>query len=815
MEDLKQKFAIAAITASVAFNTMANDVEAAPEANPDSPNITEIMEELGYAEGEGLTEEELNFEMPSIEHDDLIEQLNNISDSSDASNFLSHVTSNSTYSDLYKQAGNGAEALDQFLTDTQTSPYVAIPLLIGIHREDVLTMKYIEVLERHGMDMKLADDFVMARSNGSNHLHDLIEDEIRDSLSDPKIMIQASQNGDAEYSNLPTALKERIDSNMSAYNYLRSSVTGEESQTVTADIAPLNEEYNFTLTPEMFQKALYEVIDYSYEAPLLNRERGYMDIQQQIEAKYDGVTFEGGIQYEYAQGLNLPEQNTDFTLVVVEPSDDDHSDVTHRYAEGLATQISPDGEGAHDVVFLGTDDDFDETFTGLQVAAYSNNSVILSKSYGYAPSEFFVTDGYTAEADIEHMLNYSFHENNQTIQFIAVGNSYTGHSTAWSDDRDEVVDSQIQAASLAIPEAHAQRSVVIGAAHIQGDTNYMSSYTSVGAEFLMETPDFYDAGAKGTSFSTPTAAAYYHQIAESYADVLTHEEIMMAALYSTETNVHNVTLENAISIDEKEYESDDYSYDPDTMDYEDTVYENEKQFGEEQIQNFEMTIFRTNAAGVPFNERAGAGLLNVHKWQENLDQLKAIKSTFEHDSDYITQKMQIKGTEEAPDEDSMFNHKYTVTIDADMTLDKQTLYLDQVGLNNVRVTTPSGMKSDFLGTMSGYVSTRGFAGEDLQAGDEIIIETSLPLGEHTEFTLRGFEDGNPVQAFREHKIAEGQTLQASTVYEGDEIYAPYTQNDTQIGTYAENAQYKMAALIQNEEPAAEESSQGFKPPLPN
>ena len=823
MGSLKQKFAIASITASVSFNALASDTEyPPPEHDPNSPIVSqeESIEMVDFADL-GLTDEELNFEMPTVEHSDLTNQLKGITDADSAINISTLIETNHLYYDLKEAASKGPEALDEYLSETQTSPYVALPLFDYGEIQDIYTMEFIEVLEQHGMDMELADKFFHVSSHGLEHIHDLIHASVQNTLSDPRIMIHASQNGDAEYSNLPKSLKEQIDSSLEAYNYMHAKITGNESQIVISDIAQLDQSYSSCLSPELIQSALYRAVDLSYESPLQGRERRELDIEERIEANYKGVDFDEGIHYEYAQGLQLPEQNANYTLIVAEPKDSEHSDVTHSYAENLAIQISPDGEGSEDVVFIATDQNYAETEASLSIAAYSSDNIVLSKSYGPAPyAHAYVYDHqFTVNANMNQIMQYNFHENNNTIQFIAAGNYYGEHSIAWSEEYGEIVHSQTMGTSTALPEGHAQRSVIIGAAHIENNTAYMSSYTSSGAEFLMETPDFYGSQAKGTSFSTPTAAGYYHQIAESYADVLTHEEIMMTALYSTETNIYNVTMENAKSLDLKakseadngfDDDEDDYDY-MDDMSYENKLFRNEKKMSESEIQNFEKTIFRTNAAGIPYNERAGAGLLNVEQWQKNLDTLKAIKQTFEHESEYLTEKIQIKGTENAASEDSMFKYKYTITAESDMTLDKQTLYLDQVGLNNVRITTPSGMKSDSLGTLSGYVSTRSFAGEDIKAGDEITIETSLPLGDDTEFTLRGFEDGSPVQALREYKLSEGQTLQPSTVYEGDQAFKPYSSDTTQFGTYAEFGQFKMANLIDREQSKIDQAPQSFQP----
>ena len=115
----------------------------------------------------------------------------------------------------------------------------------------------------------------------------------------------------------------------------------------------------------------------------------------------------------------------------------------------------------------------------------------------------------------------------------------------------------------------------------------------------METPDFYGSPIQGTSFSTPTAAEYYHQIAESFSDSLTHEEIMIAALYSTDLDIQNVSMEKADALGIKLNQE----MIVETSGQSQSVKQSDKMLAEADIKRFPDTVFRTNDAGIPFHER--------------------------------------------------------------------------------------------------------------------------------------------------------------------------------------------------------------------
>jgi hypothetical protein len=539
-----------------------------------------------------------------------------------------------------------------------------------------------------------------------------------------------------------------------------------------------------------YELGLNILADPSYKTALYGRERqmtmmnngtnGETIKSEDILLTRFGANLEGGLAYHYTTDLNLPEQQRDFDLIVTEPKEQRervsgwkshsfHGDITMRMAEALSTQISPDGEGDSDVHFISTNIDFEVNSDFLLLAQLGKDKLIYSQSTGFATQNAVLGDDLLSDVDMIRVLKYNFHEQNETMNIVAAGNEYAHFSLSAAINGAMPPNVLMGATSSSNTSGHAQRGVTIGAAHIDdGGQIYMSSYSSPGAAFLVETPDFYSSEIQGTSFSTPTGAAYYKEIAESYGDKLTHEEMIFAGLYSTNTDIYNVNHLKAEEIDQTNNPKGDYT----ATSYQAALNTNEKQeISPEELTKFDKAVFRTNAAGAPYHERAGAGFLDVYKWKENLDAMRVMKSTFEHQPEFIKDRISpvlSKGAnKDAADKE--FPYQYAVRIEQDMTLDKQTLYLDQRGLNALRITSPSGMESDFIGTTSGYISTRAFSGEDVHEGDELIIQSKQPLGELAEFTARGTADGSVIQAFREYQLADKGGLDVNQTYQGGKV----------------------------------------------
>lgn len=764
MTNLKRQFAAVALTTSMAFNVLATNAgnEEPQTLTPENTVST------------GLTDEELFGEQDNpASNAHILPLFQNMDTRRDAVVLLNQLRSNPKFEELSTNMEN-LNSLDGYLDFSGTSPYLALPLLIGNQRDKHLNTETIAVLEKHGLDIAVLDQVIGARLSGRDmYLHNFIADKIEREL-DSSSYLKAQAQRDGHYGNIPEQMLNGATAEIELYTRARRLHDPAYAEPTLQDIVPVGDNLIGAANSARANKLAAEGADQSYEAPLEDRVRVFqhkiamntynsytINVEDFISKNYTGYGSDNSINFTQAEALEISEQRADFNLIVIEPNIQVHSDITHRYAEQLALKISPDNEGADDVYYMSTDLDFEETDSILSLVSYGANNTILSKSYGYSPAGISIGRDFIEDVTPSDILQYNFHEQNGTIQFIAAGNSYSGYVNP-SENKD-IFAAHRDITSVSFPESHAQRSITVGAAHVNGETIYMPSYTSTGADFLMETPDFYGSPIQGTSFSTPTAAEYYHQIAESYSDSLTHEEIMIAALYSTDLNIQNVSMEKASALGIKLNQE----MVVETSGQSETVKQFDKKLSEDDIKRFPDTIFRTNDAGIPFHERAGAGYLNVDKWVENLNSLKTLKSTFEHEAAYISEGTKLTSPE-YNDDSAAFKYSYTLTVGQDMTLDKQTLFLDQRGLTNIRITSPAGMQADFAGSLSGYVSTRAFSGEDIKAGDTLTIQSSNKLGDDAGFTLRGFEDGNTIQALRDY-IQNEQGLTPNALYEGTKL----------------------------------------------
>ena len=781
MVNISKHFIAASLTATMAFNSLslaqtADAPENTPEAKLSIPQefYDRAEQEWDYLDPEereafksapGYPEllEQRAYERFYYSNEQILERLDAVTDRRSYFKFLSDLKQSPDYVSFGDNAENGS--LEYYLEETGVSPYLAIPYLI---RSDMqyLTLENLEALENSGADLAVFDKALQIRTNGEMHLHELVDRKIADVLDTPYIKYDRAIQTQGYDGNIPNVLLRDLKDNIAIRTKLKHVIDPNSPPFSLDEIKARDISYHIEIPPEISISNLAKIAsDPSFKSPLFERVRTSgtveFNIYKSMTKDYKGFNLEAKIDYEDGS-LELPHQNKDLTLIVTEANKNIHADTTHRFAEALAQRLSPDHEGDSDVLFVG-DSSFEETNDLVLLTNIGANNLILSKSYAPDANSVYSNREFTVKTVTDWVLNYNFHENNNTLQFVAAGNDFR-HLYSNASGKTEILDSYKFASINATAEGHSNNSVIVGAAHVIDNVKYMSTYSSMGADFLMETPDFYGTKIKGTSFSTPTAAAYYHQVAESFGDVLTHDEIMFAALYSTDTDVYNVNLadienekialpegvnvKNAIEIMQKN---------------------NEKTLNSDAIDDFRLTVFRTNDAGIPFHERAGAGFLNVETWVENLKHMKTMKAYMEHEAEELKFKTQLNEPLELdPDISEDFNYVYVIKAPTDMTLDKQTLFTDQRGLNSIRMTSPSGMQVDFVGTATGYMSTRAFSGEDIKAGDVIIIESTEQLGELAEFSLRGYEDGNMMQAFRDHKLSSG-ALEANQVYEGDKL----------------------------------------------
>lgn len=796
MTSLKQKFAAVAMSAALSFNSVAANAEPqAPDAAPVGP-ITQADETPDAIDNPmtefGLYLDELG-DFPVDKSTAQIQaELLLITNRIDASDYLDEMMNSNDYVQIESNIFS-AEQLDNFLDNTAISPYYVMPLIAyGSDKEKILNPEMIDVLEKHGLDLKDVDTMVNVSTNGRKHLYDYTVEALETKLDSPyiKSSLFIQQNG---YSALPAPVLRDMQDDLALSARLKAIADPLAPELTLDDVVPRGYDVmqeSLASMGDAYQFGLNTLSDASYKTALYGRDRqmtmmyngtnGTTVKTEDVLLSGYGADLEGGIAYHYSTDLNLPEQKRDFDLVVTEPkelsegvsarkSHSFHGDITMRMAEALSTQISPDGEGDSDVHFIATNVHFEISRDFLLLSQLGKDKLIYSQSTGLTTQNAIFDDDLLSDVKTRKILKYNFHEQNETMNVAAAGNEYTFFSGTAHGELDVDPKVLMAASSVANVSAHAQRGVTIGAAHIDdADQIYMSSYSSPGAAFLVETPDFYHGEVQGTSFSTPTAASYYKEIAESYGDELTHEEMIFAGLYSTNTDIYNINQVKAEELDHVNPVKGENQ----TSSYGDALNKNEKaEISPEELTKFDKTVFRTNAASVPYHERAGAGFLDVYKWKDNLDAMKAMKNTFEHQPEFIKDKTPplLLGESSKGGVDTEFPYHYEVRIEHDMTLDKQTLYLDQVGLNALRITSPSGMESDFVGTASGYISTRAFSGEDVQAGDVLTIQSKKPLGELAEFTARGTADGSVIQAFREYQLADKGGLEVNQTYQGGQI----------------------------------------------
>lgn len=274
------------------------------------------------------------------------------------------------------------------------------------------------------------------------------------------------------------------------------------------------------------------------------------------------------------------------------------------------------------------------------------------------------------------------------------------------------------------------RSYVIAAAHPHiGGTPQLAAYSSPGADITAPPLPLYNGErATGTSFASPMMAALGRQMLEYYGGALTPEEIMAAAFMSTDMDM---------------------------------------------IQKIgEPVIFKTNDGGRPHNPRAGAGIIDPARWQDNLDTMTAMKRTMEYQPEMISEDIFFKdlpAPAQTTDQAGRTTYSYSIPLPADMTLDRLSFVMpmqDEAPLQNVTVTSPSGFTYDIGDAAYNAHATSAFALEDVRAGDIMTITTTTPLRVDAFVQINGHGDGNVVQMLRDSLMEEGLLPQPNTIYAG-------------------------------------------------
>jgi hypothetical protein len=176
MKILKQKFTAVAMSAALSFNALAANAGQAGEITRPVGPITEA-DERAYALASSVVQTELyTDELDDFPIDKTTAQIQAelllITDRIDASNYLDEMMNSNDYAQIESNISS-AEQLDNLLESTAISPYYVMPLIAyGSDKEDILNLEMIDVLEKHGLDLKDVDTMVNVNTNGRKHLYD-------------------------------------------------------------------------------------------------------------------------------------------------------------------------------------------------------------------------------------------------------------------------------------------------------------------------------------------------------------------------------------------------------------------------------------------------------------------------------------------------------------------------------------------------------------------------------------------------------------------------------------------------------------------
>jgi len=296
-------------------------------------------------------------------------------------------------------------------------------------------------------------------------------------------------------------------------------------------------------------------------------------------------------------------------------------------------------------------------------------------------------------------------------------------------------------------DIHSSRSTFVGAVGTYPALGFpgnrtdkiISPYSGYGANVCGLLPPNMGGQFEGTSFSTPATAALYRQFSEWYGDKLSFEEIMAVAFMTA---------------------------DRDLLDYKDIMAINDIFDGKAQfdINKFEVepAKFQVNAAGLPINERCGAGMVNPVRMNEMLQLMVTMKNDLGQDSAYHTGHVffgDAAAINMVTDADgaAVPEYVYHVTMPQDMTLDKLTFFVGQErgAHSDVTVVSPGGFSYVLPKSPTDTVTTLAFSYEDVKEGDVLEIRSRHPMGENAGVMLRGHEGANVIQVMRDHLRARG------------------------------------------------------------
>lgn len=289
---------------------------------------------------------------------------------------------------------------------------------------------------------------------------------------------------------------------------------------------------------------------------------------------------------------------------------------------------------------------------------------------------------------------------------------------------------------------HGPQSYVIGAAGrypvtVDGKKTYahvIAPYSTGGAAVCGALPYYQTYQQEGTSFSDPATASTFREFSEKYGNILTHDEIFAAAMMTATRTVLDYT--NAANAS-KAFVTDDVP---------------------PAFLEVRTASFAVNGAGLPYNERCGAGVVDVPAWQAALDRMVQIKAEPEvagRETGHILSVSTGETVRDGGPDDTYYS--YSVTVPEDMTADKMTFVLPQFAgqYSDVSVAMPSGFVQRLPLSMTNVVSSFAFAYEDLRAGDTIELRTQKPLADNAAIVLRGQTGNNAIARLRDEMRAAG------------------------------------------------------------
>lgn len=426
------------------------------------------------------------------------------------------------------------------------------------------------------------------------------------------------------------------------------------------------------------------------------------------------------------------DSNSDAYLVVIE-TQSDHGKRTLRAAMGIGYGINPDVTPdrffALDELLLNfpraqANSDalkmlLDLEESGLSGRVIFSHSMALNNERLDEEGQNNMRDGrYRDSVAFESINQFLEHVNRiAPIVFNAAGN--------WFPKDGDYVQSHLT--------MHSPRSINVGAVGeypgITGsDTQLIiSPYSNAGADVCMVLPErFRNVQMEGTSFATPSLASVTRQFVEWYGNELTFEEVMAVGLMTANRDILDMQFDTAGQPRNDLSKSGPH-----------------------------FARYQANGAGLPFNERCGAGVIDVEAWDAQLKKMVELKNTLSNpEDDLISEIVRVGSPSEIITDANgdVQEYVYRIPITEDMTIGKLTFMTPQAQgyHDDVTVRMPSGFETVLLDSPNDVLSTSAFSYEDVQKGQYIELRSKYEITDQGGMILRGHKDGNAIQLIRDH-----------------------------------------------------------------